>query len=97
MKNLNRLLDEICTISNQSMSKDDAISKGKENYLYIEYASHYGGYRLVNVGVLNGGHSGAFNESSCVGRKPLKQMTNYLEGILYGLEYSAKTLKTKKL
>lgn len=95
MKNLNRLLNKICILTGEVMTYDDAISKDKEKYLYIEYASHYGGYRVVNIGVLNGGHYGAFNESSCVARKPLKQMTNYLEGILYGLEYSAKKNKNR--
>jgi hypothetical protein len=92
MKNLNKILEQICTLSNQVMSYADAISKGINRYLTIEYNSSYGGYRLVNVSVGNGGHSGAFNESSCCSRRPIKQMTSYLDSILCGLEYSQKRI-----
>lgn len=90
MKNLNRILQDICNESNLVMNYDEAIEKGHERYLHIEYSSHYGGYRLVNVRVNNGAHYGAFGESSCISRKPLKAMTSYLEGVLYGLKFSAK-------
>ena len=97
MKNLNNILEQICTLSNQVMSYDDAINKGRKRYLTIEYSSSYGGYRLVNVSVDSGGHSGAFGESACCNRRPIKQMTSYLEGVLFGLEYATKTNKTDKL
>jgi hypothetical protein len=91
MKNLNLILKDICTELNLPFGYDDAVNKNAEMYLYIEFASCYGGYRLVNVLIKNGGHCGAFGESSCCSRKSLKEMTNYLEGILYGIKYSKKS------
>ena len=81
MKKLNTILEEIATKLDLATNKQDAINKGQDRYLYLEYASHYGGYRLVNVSVKNGGHYGAFGESSTCTRMPLKQMEAYLNGI----------------
>jgi hypothetical protein len=90
MKNLKLILKDICNELNLPFGYDDAINKGAEIYLDLEFASHYGGYRLINVGVKNGCHYGAFGESSACARKSLKEMKNYLEGLLYGIKYSKK-------
>lgn len=88
MKQLKSILLDICNALNLPTNKDEAINKGFEMYLELEFASHYGGYRVVNVGVKNGAHYGAFGESSSCSRKSKKEMLNYLEGILYGIEYN---------
>jgi len=85
MKHLNIILKDIATKLNLATSKDEAIQKGLDIYLQLEYARHYGGYRLVNVMVKNGGHLGAFGESSACSRKSKKEMTNYLEGLYSGI------------
>ena len=85
MKHLNIILKDIETKLNLATSKEEAINKGLEMFLYLEYARHYGGYRLVNVLVKNGGHCNAFGESCSGSRKSNKEMTNYLEGLYNGI------------
>lgn len=90
MKQLNILLADIAHLLNLAITKQGAIEKGYDYYLELEYNSNYGGYRLVNVNITNGGHRGTFNESTSCPRRSLKVMTAYLEGIYNGI----KTLKT---
>ncbi len=85
-KQINQLLKDISLITSKATSKEEAINKGQNRYLQIEHASHYGGYRLVNVNIETGGHSGAFGESSVVSRRSAKVMMGYLEGLLNGLQ-----------
>ena len=51
----------------------------------IDFASCYGGYRLVSVNPKNGGHYDAFGKSSCCARVPRKAFIAYLDGLLAGL------------
>lgn len=90
MKNLKLILLDICKELNLPIGKEDAINKGAEMYLDLEFASHYGGYRLINVGVKNGAHYGAFGESSICARKSKKEMTSYLEGLYSGIKSGVK-------
>lgn len=87
MKNLNQILEQIAELSGLVTSKEAAIKNNQDNYLQLEYASVYGGYRLVNVSVKNGGHSGAFGESASCARLSNKEMTAYLNALLNGLKY----------
>jgi len=82
---LNMLLDQIAEITGEATTKEQAKQLGHERYLHIEYASAYGGYRLVNVGVNNGAHYGAFGGNGCEARLKYKDMVIKLEGILAGL------------
>lgn len=91
MKNLNIILENIAHLLNLATSKEEAIEKGYDYYLELEYNSHYGGYRLNNVNITNGGHRGAFGESSTCSRRSLKVMEAYLNGIYNG----AKSAKRK--
>lgn len=84
-QHLNTLLSDIAEITGEATSKEQAKEKGYERFLYIEYASPYGGYRLVNVGVNNGAHYGAFGWNGCESRLKYKEMVIKLEGILAGL------------
>jgi len=90
MKNLKLILLDICNALDLPTNKQDAINKGAEMYLDLEFSSHYGGYRLINVGVKNGAHYGAFGESSACARKSKKEMTSYLEGLYNGIKLGAK-------
>ena len=82
---LNNLLEEIAGITGEATTKEKAKENGHERYLFIEYAAGYGGYRLVNVGVNNGAHYGAFGWNGCESRLKYKEMVIKLEGILAGL------------
>jgi len=84
-QHLNSLLAEIAEITGEATSKEEAKEKGHERYLFIEYAAPYGGYRLVNVGVNNGAHYGAFGGNGCEARLKYKEMVIKLNGILAGL------------
>jgi len=85
---LNALLADLAGMTNQATSKDTAVSMGKSHYLYIEYSSAYGGYRIVNVGVSNGSHAGAFGGNGCEPRLPFKQMELKLRSLIAGAEYA---------
>lgn len=89
-KDLQYALERIAEIADLSTSKEEATDKGHDRYLHLEYAAHYGGYRLVNVGVKNGAHYGAFGLSGSERRLPAKEMMERLTGIAYGLEYTQK-------
>jgi hypothetical protein len=82
MKEIKQLMCEVASKFNLATSKEDAINKSQEKYLWVDFASSYGGYRLVMVGVSNGGHYGAFNQSSCCRRMSKKEMVAYLNGLL---------------
>jgi hypothetical protein len=84
-QHLNQLLESIAKITGEATSKETAKANGHERYLFIEYASAYGGYRIVNVGVNNGAHYGAFGGNGCEARLKYKEMVIKLEGILAGL------------
>lgn len=84
-QHLNNLLASIAEITGEAISREQAQLIGNERYLFIEYASAYGGYRLVNVGVNNGAHYGAFGNNGCESRLKYKEMVIKLEGILAGL------------
>jgi hypothetical protein len=65
------------------------IAPHQNGYKYrIDFASCYGGYRLVSVNPKNGGHNGAFGESSIAPRMPRKEFIAYLNGLLNGLKYN---------
>jgi hypothetical protein len=84
-QHLNQLLADIAEITGEATTQEQAKEKGHERYLHIEYAAPYGGYRLVNVGVNNGAHYGAFGGNGCEARLKYKEMVIKLEGILAGL------------
>ena len=62
------------------------IAPHPDGYTYrIDFASCYGGYRLVSVNPKNGGHSDAFGKSECCTRVSKKEFIAYLDGLLAGL------------
>jgi hypothetical protein len=85
MKEVHRLLLEICLKGDFASNKEEAAQMGKDKYLHVEYSRTYGGYRLVNVNIVGGGHSGAFGQSSCVARLPKAKMLTYLCDVLDSL------------
>ncbi len=94
-KQLNNLLEDLAQLTDMATSKESAEAKGLDKYLYLEYASVYGGWRLVNVGVNNGGHYGAFGSNATEPRLKAKEMEIKLRGIMAGVNYSsARALKT---
>jgi hypothetical protein len=84
-KQITEELNEIAEKLNLATSKEDAIQKGLTKYLQLEFSGHYGGYRVVNVNVKGGGHSGAFGESACIDRISGKLMLLKLKYILLGI------------
>lgn len=63
------------------------IAPHQRGYRYAaDFASCYGGYRLVAINPENGGHAGAFGKSSCCNRMQRKDFIAYLDGLLAGLK-----------
>jgi hypothetical protein len=62
----------------------------KGYHLFIDYASIYGGYRLVNVKEENGAHFGAFGQSSACPRMSAKEFYAYLAGLIEGIKHFKK-------
>lgn len=54
--------------------------------LFADYASVYGGYRLVQLNEA-GGHFGVFGQSSCCERVNAKSFNLYLDGLLGMYDY----------
>ena len=89
-KQLNNLVKVICDITGLSNNRAQAIEKGQDKYLSLEYASCYGGWRLINVGVKNGAHYGAFGGNGTENRLKAYEMYIKLDSIINGLEYNSK-------
>ena len=79
---LQSLLQYISGLSGISTEKKE----GEKYHLYLEFATCYGGYRLVMVNNETGGHFGAFGESSCCERLPAGKMADKLRTIMNTLE-----------
>ena len=75
---LQSLLAEISKLSGISTEKKD----GEKYHLFLDFASCYGGYRLVKVNNENGGHFGAFGDSSCCERLRAGKMADKLRTIV---------------
>ncbi len=95
-KELNSLLQEIADKLNLSTNKEQAIKQGQKQYLFLEYASIYGGYRVVNVGVENGAHYGAFGGNGCEARLKAGEMAIKLRSILWSIEHTQTPAFLKK-
>lgn len=87
-KLLNALLIDLAGMTGQATTPEQAKVLGKSKYLFIEYAATYGGYRLVNVGIDNGAHYGAFGGNGTEGRVNAKMMELKLRSLIAGLEYA---------
>lgn len=85
-KVLNEVLEEIAQKLNKAISADQAKKMGLDKYLYLEYAAIYGGWRIVNVGINNGAHYGAFDGNGTEPRLKASEMYIKLRGILAGIE-----------
>ena|SRR5690242_16229240 len=92
-KELQSMLDQIAVLSGLASSREQAEEIGVDKYLFLEYASSYGGYRVVNVGIKNGAHYGAFGGNGCESRISAKEMYQKLDGIIIGLELSTHGMK----
>ena len=75
LKSLLRSISELSGISTEE-------KEGEKYHLYLDFASCYGGYRLVMVNNENGGHFGAFGDSSCCERLRAGKMADKLRTIL---------------
>ena len=74
LQNLLRTISELSGISTDKRA-------GEKYHLYLDFAACYGGYRLVMVNNENGGHLGAFGESSCCERLSAGKMADKLRTI----------------
>ena len=83
---LQDLVNDIAELTNQATSKEEAINKGLDRFLHIDYASVYGGYRLVSVAVNGGAHHTAFIKQSYE-RQPYKTFEQMLRASLNTLRY----------
>jgi Flp pilus assembly CpaF family ATPase len=64
-----------------------------KSYLAIDYAACYGGRRLVMVNSLNGGHNGAFGQSSSCSRMKPNEFYLYLTGLIEGIKFQSNSQK----
>lgn len=89
-KEIQRAFDHLAQISGYATTKSEAIERKQDKFMAIDYAPIYGGYRLVAIGVSNGGHYGIFDMSSSGARMKPTEFYNTLRGIAAGIEYSNK-------
>ena len=81
------LVNRIAELTKKASSYNEAIEKGLNSYLTLDFNSNYGGYNLVSVNIEGGGHGTAFYcFSSCGNRLKYKDMVNKLESFICGLE-----------
>ena len=88
VKQLKQSFAELAEISGYSTTLEGAKQQGQDKYLFMEYAAHYGGYRIVLVGVSNGGHYGAFGGNGCESRLSKSEMTVKIESLIYGIKHA---------
>lgn len=86
-KTLQSLVNHIAKLTNKATSYDEAKNMGLTHYLWLEHNSAYGGYRLINVSLENGSHSGVFGGNGCEPRLKARDMENKLNSLIVGLEY----------
>ena len=86
---LNEKLAEIASMTNKAVNEEQAVKMGQDKYLHLEYASAYGGYRVVNVKIGSGAHYGAFGGNGCEKRLSAKLMALKLDNIIAGIKVAA--------
>lgn len=91
-KKLNDLIRAIADITGEAASYNEAIAKGKETYLLLDYVQCYGGYRIVSKSVEKGTEYGALGGNGMEARLSAKKMGQKLSDFLAGLEM-AQTIK----
>ncbi len=89
-KKLNDLVRAIADITGEATSHREAIEKGKETYLLLDYVQCYGGYRIVSKSVEKGTEYGALGGNGMEARLSAKRMAEKLSNILAGLELATK-------
>lgn len=83
------LLIQLANVTGNAITKQEAISKGLGNYLSLDNYPMYGGYNLVRVNVLSGGHDSSFNSfPSCGGRVTASVMIEKIRSFINGVKYS---------
>jgi len=78
-----------CKFSILSKLSDLEKTENCKRYLAIDYAPIYGGRRLVMVNSDNGGHGGAFGQSSCCARMKPSEFYMYICGLIEGIEFNS--------
>jgi len=84
-KDLQYFVELIAKKTGLATNKEQAIKLGLDKYLYLEYNSVYGGYRLVNIQVGTGAHYGAFGGNGCEANLSASGMLIKLRAINEGL------------
>jgi hypothetical protein len=94
-QHLHQLLNRIAELTEQSTSEDQAIKNNHKQYLALENAAVYGGWRLINVRIGSGAHFGAFGGNGTEARLKYKEMLIKLDGIIQGLQYTQSLITNK--
>lgn len=77
-------------MTGEANSKQEAIDKGLKSYLMLDNYPMYGGYNLVRVNVVGGGHSTSFNSfSSCGNRVVAKVMIEKMRSFMDGINFKS--------
>ncbi len=88
---LSILLRQLCNMTNEANSKDEAIEKGLDSYLMLDNYPMYGGYNLIRVAVVGGGHNTSFNSFSSAGyRVTAKVMIEKMRSFMAGIGFNSK-------
>jgi len=89
---LNNLVRQIADELGFATSRKEAQEKNLDSFLFLEYASCYGGYRIVTVKTESGAHYGALGYNSTCSRMKATEMYAALSGILQGIELSKQSV-----
>lgn len=84
-KQLDDLVRTISIMANIPNSRSDAEKRGKNEYISLDYAPVYGGYRLVLVQMPSFAHYGIFGGNGCEPRRSAREMLAFLQGIISGM------------
>lgn len=83
---MKQLFKRLCEVMNLPHDEQTAKIQNKTHYLYLDFSSYYGGYRIVNVAVDTGAHCEAFGNSDICRRVPKKQIEQFMLGLIAGHE-----------
>ena len=88
---MKELFLQLCEVMNLPYNETTAKKLNKTHYLFLDFSSYYGGYRIVSVKVGSGAHYGAFGGNGMEARLPKKQMQIYIKGLIEGYKYANET------
>jgi len=81
-------IQTIAMLTNMPLTREDAKKAGAKEYLYVNFASCYGGYELMKVTVVGGGQDYFSWRNNT--RLPAAAFVEMLDALIFGLEWGRK-------